>query len=149
MTKLQLRNLHQTVVKTFLSTNISKSNNQNEVLTWHLHTPGSHQSSLLNSSEFNRESISELETREANNRTRVNSIKNSHLQKMLVICFLIYFSQMTSLNLFSPRLSYPLSSASSDILSTMINIQQLFVRHSLQSGTCEQACGHLMTKFED
>ena len=38
-----------------------------QVLSWHLHTPGSHQSCLLNRSQL----VSELVTRVNNDRTRV------------------------------------------------------------------------------
>ena len=48
MTKPQLPNLQQTVANSILIINFS---NRNNLLSWHLHTPGSHQSSLLNGSE--------------------------------------------------------------------------------------------------
>ena len=51
--------MHQTVANTILIINISNSNKPQQVLSWHLHTPGSHQSSLLNGSESVSESVSE------------------------------------------------------------------------------------------
>ena len=41
------------------------------ILSWHLHTPGPHQSSLLNRKELVSESVSELVTRVASDRTLV------------------------------------------------------------------------------
>ena len=58
MTKPQLPNLQQTVANTILIINISNSNKPQQVLSWHLHTPGSHQSSLLNGSEWVSELVS-------------------------------------------------------------------------------------------
>ena len=48
ITKHQLPSMHQTVANTILIIDISNSNKPQKVLSWHLHTPGSHQSSLLN-----------------------------------------------------------------------------------------------------
>ena len=50
--------MHQTVANTILITNISNSQPQ-QVLSWHLHTPGSHQSSLLNRSESVSQSVTD------------------------------------------------------------------------------------------
>ena len=52
LNKLQLPSLHQTFVNTFLSINISKTKQPQQVWSWHLNTQGSHQSSLLHRSEL-------------------------------------------------------------------------------------------------
>ena len=57
MTKPPLPN-QKAVVSMILSINISNSNNQ-QVLSWHLHTPGSHQSSLLNGSQLVSQSVTD------------------------------------------------------------------------------------------
>ena len=49
----------------------SNSGNLNKSSSWHLHTPESHQSSLLNGSQSFSQSVSQLVTRIANDRTRV------------------------------------------------------------------------------
>ena len=59
MTKLQLPKLHKTVVKTFLIINISNSNKLNKFWVGIFTSHTSHQSSLLNRSEWVSESVSE------------------------------------------------------------------------------------------
>ena len=59
MTKPQLPNMQQTVANTILIINISNSNKPQQVLSSHLHTPGSYQSSLLNRSEWVSQWVSE------------------------------------------------------------------------------------------
>ena len=59
MTKLQLPNLHTTVVKTFLIINISNSNNLNKFWVGIFTSHTSHQSSLLNRSEWVSEWVSQ------------------------------------------------------------------------------------------
>ena len=58
MTKLHLPNLHKTVVKTFLIINISNSNKLNKFWVGIFTSHTSHQSSLLNRSEWVSESVS-------------------------------------------------------------------------------------------
>ena len=71
MTKLQLPNLHKTVVKIFVIINISNSNNLNKFWVGIFTSHTTHQSSLLNRSQSVSQLVSRWVTSITNDRTRV------------------------------------------------------------------------------
>ena len=80
---LSFQNLQQTVANTILIINISNSNNQ--VLSRQLHTPGSHQSSLLSRSELVSKSVSDKHSEWLD----LGPIINSHLSIKSIISLIL------------------------------------------------------------